>query len=109
MPANKYKNSSIRVPSRNLVLIVCEVKMYKEKNNKNENENEDSSLTKKQSISIKRGVKFIVPMPGSSSWLLQTNHPNGACIPGSGSNDDYTSETTFDHSHHIMNRKFIID
>ncbi len=57
----------------------------------------------------KNSVKYIVPMPGRSSWILKSSNPNGDCMNGCDLRGDFTSDSSMDHSHHIMDRKFIID
>ncbi len=73
------------------------------------NVSQNSTSRKSKKISPAKSVKYIVPMPGRSSWLLKASTPEGLGLASNSEKNDYSSESSFDHSHHIMDRKFIID
>ncbi len=86
---------------------VCEVKMIDGNIKKNIPKN--SSTKNRKSVSPSKSDKYIVPMPGRSSWLLKSNAPGELGLSLDNEDKDFSSESPFDHSHHIMDRKFIID
>ncbi len=90
------------------VLIASEGKM-REPQSKKEKKQQASSQNKKRSVSTMKNIKYIVPMPGRASWLLKSNILDTEDMHINDINSDFTSETSLEHSHLIMNRKFIVD
>ncbi len=82
----------------------------REQQNKKTKQEQTSPQNKKRSVSATKNIKYIVPMPGRASWLLKSNNPDmEEVMDMKVLGNDFSSETSPDHSHLIMNRKFIVD
>lgn len=65
--------------------------------------------SKKRKIVSNNSVKFIVPMPGSASWMLKPNDMNDDRMSDHDFTNSFNSDNSAEHSHLIMSRKYYID
>ncbi len=63
---------------------------------------------KKKTIK-RKNVKYVVPMPGGTSWLLKSNMHKEEMDVATQPRCDINSESLSEFSHLVMKRKFVID